>query len=145
MSRRGAIERPPALAVDRDKQIEALENQVKSLVQVVNELKGQPTEPKSKPTFLMLADLPPQRFPRDIISDRIEEALERHGIPVKQLAAPLDITPSALWKKLAELNPFTIAEADLLGRLFPDAPSLWPFVDWDEGLAIDEFRKTWKR
>jgi hypothetical protein len=147
--RRGQINNPPA---DPNKRIEALETKLTSILEI---LRGQPSAPAqpadekisapahSKPNPLVIST--PERFPRDVICDRIETALERKSMVPKQLSAPLDITHSAVYKKLAGIVPFTLAEVDAIGRLIPDAPSLYPFVDWDEGLAIDEFLKTRKR
>jgi hypothetical protein len=128
--------------------MEALRKQVAELSKKIGEFtlprpSTPPPPPAPPPDFSSLQPAPispaaisQERFPRKIIVDRIEDALARNDLTVKQIAKSFNLTVWSIYKKLGEKAPFSVEELDLIGQIL-SAPTGWPFIDWDLGLAID--------
>lgn len=77
----------------------------------------------------------PQRFDPKVIAARVRTAREAHDMTAKELAAAIGIGKDALFKKEKAENPFYLDELSRIADAL-NAPSLWPFLEWDAaGLA----------
>lgn len=81
---------------------------------------------------------PSPRFDREEVGKRIRQARKDRGFPSAQkFAAKLGIGWSAYYKKEQGRSPFDLDELNRICDLL-DAPSLFPFVDWEKGRTLDE-------